>query len=102
MGSMAADGTGAQSGGKWIWRKNTPPWYGESGGPIIVACQWKRSSPTGPALHCAGGSLPISCNSLVILFNAIFYIYDLSYVQCSQGIIHKEQVAYLCKFDLRL
>lgn len=52
-------------------KKNTPPWYGLSGGPIIVACQWNRSSPTGPALHCAGGSLPRSCSSLLILFNAI-------------------------------
>jgi len=38
-------------------------WYGLSGGPMMVACQWKRSSPTGPAEHCAGGSRPKSCNS---------------------------------------
>ena len=28
---------------------------------MIVACQWKRSSPTGPALQFAGGSRPRSC-----------------------------------------
>lgn len=49
--------------GKCIVRKKTPPWYGLSGGPIIVACQWNKSSPTGPAEHWAGGSLPKSCNS---------------------------------------
>ena len=27
---------------------NTPSWYGEFGGPFIAACQFKRSSPTGP------------------------------------------------------
>lgn len=32
-------------------------------GPIMVACQWKRSSPEGPALQLVGGSLPRSCNS---------------------------------------
>lgn len=73
--------------GKWIARKKTPPEYGESPGPMIVACQWNcavavvsmarssilvyiasqarlwawaehtRSSPIGPALHDDGGSL---------------------------------------------
>jgi len=38
-------------------RKNTPPAYGESGGPMIDACQWYKSSPTGPAEHDDGGSL---------------------------------------------
>jgi len=38
---------------------------------MIVACQWKRSSPTGPAEHWAGGSRPKSCNSLLIRFKAI-------------------------------
>ena len=28
---------------------------------MIVACQWKRSSPTGPAEQFAGGSRPRSC-----------------------------------------
>ena len=28
--------------------RNTPPAYGLSGGPIIVACQWNMSSATGP------------------------------------------------------
>ncbi len=32
-------------------------------GPIIVACQWNRSSPMGPAEHELGGSRPRSCNS---------------------------------------
>ena len=54
-------------------RKKTPPWYGDSGGPMMVACQWNRSSPTGPALHWAGGSRPRSCSSLLILFRAIFW-----------------------------
>ena len=40
-------------------------------GPIIVACQWKRSSPMGPALHDVGGSRPKSFNSLLILLSAI-------------------------------
>jgi len=52
-------------------RKKTPPSNGESGGPRMVACQWKGSSPTGPALHWAGGSLAMSFNSLLILFKAI-------------------------------
>ena len=32
-------------------------------GPMIVACQWKRSSPFGPALQLDGGSRLISANS---------------------------------------
>ena len=28
--------------------KKTPPAYGLSGGPMIVACQWNMSSATGP------------------------------------------------------
>jgi len=28
--------------------RKTPPAYGLSGGPIIVACQWNMSSATGP------------------------------------------------------
>lgn len=31
--------------------RNTPPAYGLSGGPIIVACQWNISSATGPGVH---------------------------------------------------
>jgi len=38
---------------------------------MMVACQWKRSSPTGPAEHWAGGSLPISFSSLDMRFKAI-------------------------------
>lgn len=38
---------------------------------MIVACQWKRSSPTGPAEHCAGGSRFKSSNSFLILLRAI-------------------------------
>jgi len=52
-------------------RKKTPPEYGESPGPIMVACQWNRSSPIGPAEHDDGGSRPKSVSSLLILFNAI-------------------------------
>ena len=44
-----------------MFKKYTPPEYGDSSGPIIVACQWKRSSPTGPAEQFAGGSRPRSC-----------------------------------------
>ena len=40
-------------------------------GPMIVACQWKRSSPTGPALQFAGGSLPRSRSSLLIRLSAL-------------------------------
>lgn len=32
-------------------------------GPIIVAVQWKRSSPTGPALQEEGGSFSKSLSS---------------------------------------
>lgn len=35
---------------------------------MMEACQWNKSSPTGPAEHCEGGSLPISWSSLLILF----------------------------------
>lgn len=28
--------------------RNTPPENGLSDGPIMVACQWNMSSPTGP------------------------------------------------------
>jgi len=52
-------------------RKKTPPEYGESEGPMMVACQWNRSSPIGPAEHDDGGSRPKSVSSLLILFNAI-------------------------------
>ena len=38
---------------------------------MMVACQWKRSSPTGPALQLAGGSFARSCSSLLIRFDAI-------------------------------
>lgn len=41
-------------------RKKTPPWNGLSPGPMMVACQWNRSSPMGPAEHDDGGSLQVS------------------------------------------
>jgi hypothetical protein len=31
-----------------MFTKNTPPAKGLSEGPMIVACQWNMSSPTGP------------------------------------------------------
>ena len=37
---------------------------------MIVDCQWKRSSPTGPALHVEGGSLERSISSLFMRFVA--------------------------------
>lgn len=46
-------------------RKKTPPAYGESSGPMIVACQWNMSSPTGPAEQLAGGSFPRSTSSVM-------------------------------------
>jgi len=52
-------------------RKKTPPWKGLSLGPMIVACQWNRSSPIGPAEHDEGGSRPRSVSSLLIRFNAM-------------------------------
>lgn len=52
-------------------RKKTPPVYGESEGPMMVACQWNKSSPIGPAEHDEGGSRPKSVSSLLILFKAI-------------------------------
>ena len=44
------------------------PSKGESEGPKMVACQWKGSSPAGPAEHWAGGSFIMSFNSFMILF----------------------------------
>lgn len=38
----------------------------------MVACQWNKSSPTGPALQFAGGSFFKSSNSFIIRFDAIF------------------------------
>ena len=52
-------------------RKKTPPEYGLSGGPMMVACQWNRSSETGPAEQLAGGSFPRSSSSLLIRLLAI-------------------------------
>lgn len=57
--------------GKAIERKNTPPEYGESAGPMIVACQWNKSSPIGPAEQEDGGSLPRSVSSLLMRLRAI-------------------------------
>lgn len=54
-----------------MFTKNTPPANGLSEGPIIVACQWNMSSPTGPALHEVGGSFCRSFNSFRILLDAI-------------------------------
>jgi hypothetical protein len=31
-----------------MFTKNKPPVNGLSDGPMIVACQWNMSSPTGP------------------------------------------------------
>ena len=39
---------------------------------MIVACQWKRSSPTGPALQSAGGSRWRSSSSLLMRLSAMF------------------------------
>ena len=41
------------------------------GGGLSGTCQWNKSSPTGPALHEEGGSLPMSCNSFWIRFDAM-------------------------------
>lgn len=57
-----------------MFKKNTPPLYGLSSGPIIVACQWNRSSPTGPAEQFVGGSLLRSFSSLLMRFSAIFTV----------------------------
>ena len=42
---------------------------------LWLTCQWKGSSPTGPAEHWAGGSLLMSFNSLFILLRAIFPVH---------------------------
>ena len=56
----------------------------------MVACQWKGSSPTGPALHWAGGSLAMSFNSLLILFKAISETDDANgLVQFSSALPHQ-------------
>ena len=50
----------------------TPPAYGESAGPRIVACQENMSLPfpAGPAEQDAGGSRVRSASSLLMRFNA--------------------------------
>lgn len=63
-------------------RKKTPPEYGESPGPMIVACQWNRSSPTGPAEHDEGGSRPKSVSSLLIRFKAIVEVWRVNVGVC--------------------
>lgn len=40
-------------------------------GPMIVACQLKRSSPVGPAEHDDGGSRPRSMSSLLMRLRAL-------------------------------
>ena len=51
---------------------NTPPAYGESAGPMMVACHANMSPPfpAGPAEHDAGGSRVRSANSLLMRFSA--------------------------------
>jgi len=60
-----------------------------------VACQLKKSSPTGPALQLAGGSLPKSCNSLLIRFNAMAVNVcgsEVDYACVSMGVAGKAQL----------
>jgi hypothetical protein len=54
-----------------MFSEKTPPWNGESEGPIIVACHVVKSSPTGPALQLEGGSFVKSNSSLLIRFSAM-------------------------------
>ena len=54
-----------------MFKKNKPPEYALSGGPMMVADQWNKSSPIGPALQFAGGSACTSLSSEVILVSAI-------------------------------
>jgi hypothetical protein len=54
-------------------RPCAPPAYGLSLGPMIVACQWKRSSPTGPAEQFAGGSFFKSSSSFMMRLLAIVW-----------------------------
>lgn len=65
--------------------RKTPPAQGLSFGPMIVACQWNISSPTGPALHEVGGSLCKSLSSFSILLDAIHVILDSQKVK-SRGL----------------
>ena len=44
----------------------------ESGGPMIDACQWYKSSPTGPAEHDDGGSLSKKIKLLVYLLYCVY------------------------------
>lgn len=60
----------------WPWTAlcratSHPPAYGLSLGPMIVACQWNRSSPTGPAEQFAGGSFLRSSSSFMMRFDAM-------------------------------
>jgi len=50
-----------------MFKKKTPPVYGLSVGPIMVADQWYRSSPTGPALHEEKKSRPNSYKNMASL-----------------------------------
>lgn len=40
---------------------------------MIVACQWNKSSPAGPALQEVGGSLCRSCSSFWIRLEAMMH-----------------------------
>ena len=50
-------------------------------------CQWNISSPTGPALHCAGGSRPKSWSSFVMRFRAIVF----SFFDCCSSCLHLQR-----------
>ena len=63
--------------GNVIFRKKTPPWYGLSLGPIMVACHLNILSPMGPALQFGGGSRLSDCNSLFSLLRAIYTLWVL-------------------------
>ena len=67
--------------GNVIFRKKTPPWYGLSLGPIMVACHLNMLSPMGPALQFGGGSRLSDCNSLFSLLRAIY----TRWVLCARG-----------------
>lgn len=53
---MSLGGVNGYSSGKWMKRWKTPPSYGESAGPAIVACHDCNIPPNRFAVHPGGGS----------------------------------------------
>lgn len=81
--------TGTGSPLKWSngkWRQREQKHIEKLTGPMMVACQWNKSSPMGPAEQDEGGSLPRSANSYCSQKHA-----RKEKVVCHQSSIHPTQ-----------